>query len=73
MPNGHVENDPLTALERAFVDESLRSRGYSRELLASMPRHAAERILSEAEEEASLLLAQIDSRARFLRTLGRRR
>jgi hypothetical protein len=65
--------DPLAALESAFVDEYLRSRGYSREALEQMPKRTAERLLAEAEEEASLLLAQIDARSQYLKRLESRR
>lgn len=60
---------PLAVLEAAFVEEYLRGRGCSRELLARMPRAVANRLLAEAEEEASLLLAQIESRTQYLANL----
>jgi predicted GNAT family acetyltransferase len=63
---------PLAELEEAFVDDYLRGRGYSRALLAHMPRAAANRILAEAEAEASLLLAQIESRTHYLSSLDER-
>ena len=66
-------DSPLAVLEQAFVDEYLRGRGYSRDLLSRLPRATAERILAEAEEEASLLLAQIESRTQYLGTLDERR
>ena len=55
------------------MDEYLRGHGYSRELLARLPRAAAHRILAEAEQEASLLLAQIDSRPRSQSDLDEQR
>lgn len=64
---------PLAELEAAFVDDYLRGRGYSRDQLARMPRAAADRILAEAEAEASLLLAQIESRTHYLSDLDERR
>lgn len=64
-----IVNDALAALEAAFVDDYLRGRGYSRETLSELPRRAAERILAEAEAEASVLLAQIEARTRLLREL----
>jgi hypothetical protein len=64
---------PLAELEEAFVDDYLRGHGYSRELLAHLPRAAASRILAEAEAEASVLLAQIESRTRYLSNLDERR
>lgn len=66
-------DSPLAILEQAFVDDYLRGRGYSREMLTHLPRATAERILAEAEEEASLLLAQIESRKHYLGTLDERR
>lgn len=67
-----IVNDALAALEAAFVDDYLRSRGYSRETLSELPRRAAERILAEAEAEASLLLAQIEARTHLLHELDER-
>jgi hypothetical protein len=64
---------PLAILEQAFVDEYLQGRGYSRDTLARLPRATAERLLAEAEEEASLLLAQIESRTHYLNNLDERR
>lgn len=64
---------PLAALEQAFVEEYLQSRGYSRETLDRLPKAVATRILAEAEEEASLLLAQIESRTHYLVALADRR
>jgi hypothetical protein len=61
--------DPLDLLERSFIDEFLRSRGYTAEVLAAMPKRAAEQVLADAAEEASLLLAQIDSRRAYLKKL----
>jgi hypothetical protein len=66
-------DSPLAILEQAFVDEYLRGHGYTRDMLADLPRAAAERILAEAEEEASLLLAQIESRTHYLSALDERR
>jgi hypothetical protein len=66
-------DSPLAVLEQAFVEEYLRGRGYSRDLLTRLPRASADRILAEAEEEASLLLAQIESRTHYLKNLDERR
>jgi hypothetical protein len=63
---------PLAVLEQAFVEEYLRGHGYTRDLLTRLPRPTAERILAEAEEEASLLLAQIESRTHYLNDLDER-
>ena len=73
MANPSRADGPLAVLEEAFVDEYLRGQGYSRAVLARLPRAAANRILAEAEEAASLLLAQIESRTRYLADLDERR
>lgn len=62
-------DDPLDVLERAFIDEFLRSRGYTPEVLQAMPKRAAQQVLAAAAEEASLLLAQIDSRRSYFKKL----
>lgn len=64
-----TSEDPLDLLERAFIDEFLRSRGYTPEVLRAMPRRAAEQVEAAAAEEASLLLARIDARYAYLKKL----
>lgn len=61
--------DPLGLLERSFIEEFLLSRGYTPEVLEAMPRRMAEQVLAEAAESASLLLAQIESRAQYVKQL----
>jgi hypothetical protein len=61
--------DPLDLLERAFIEEFLRSRGYTPAVLRSMPKRAARQVMAAAAEEASLLLAQIDARRAYLKEL----
>jgi hypothetical protein len=68
-----VLDEPLAVLERAFVEEFLHSRGYTWEMLEQMPKRISERLLAEASEEASLLLARIDSRWNLLKELHGRR
>lgn len=62
-------DDPLDLLERAFIDEFLRSRGYTPQVLEGMPKRAVQQVMADAAEEASLLLAQIDSRRAYLKKL----
>ena len=73
MAHPDYAEHPLAALEQAFVDEYLRGRGYSRESLAQLPRRIAERLLAEAEAEASVLLAQIESRSHYLSGMAEHR
>lgn len=62
--------DPLALLERSLIDEYLTSRGYTPDVLETLPRRTVERILADAGEAASLLMAQIDSRARYIKQLA---
>ncbi len=49
-------------LERCFIDEYLKRRGYTMERLKKLPEAEAHRIKSEASSYASGKLAEIESR-----------
>ena len=58
--------DPHAQLERAFIQEYLRSRHHSLETLEQLPRDEAARLLQEASIFASGRLTEVESRARLV-------
>ena len=67
--SNNVGDGPLASLERTFVEDFLRARGHDRDSLERLPAAARERLLAEAEEAASLQLAQIEARRHLLNDL----
>jgi DNA-binding transcriptional MerR regulator len=60
-----VAKGPQSALERLFIEEYLREKGYCIEELKELPEEEARQIMSEACKYASLKLAEVESRAQF--------
>ena len=58
-----------SALERKFIEQYLNSRGYRSEDLKDLPAPLSRRLITEASRYASLKLAEIESKARFRRTI----
>jgi len=65
------QEDPLAQLERAFIEEYLRSRHYSLDMLKQLPADEAETLLNEASLFASGRLAEVESRAHLVDELHR--
>jgi len=57
---------PLRNLERSFIDEFVRSRGYDPLKLEDLPESVRNTLLSEASVYASAKLAEVESRAHYL-------
>jgi hypothetical protein len=57
---------PLAQLERTFIDEYLRTRGYDPATLASLPEQELHAVLADASVHASARLTEIESRSRLL-------
>ena len=70
MSTNHAENmtaeAPLGQLERALIDEFVRSRGYDSDGLAGLPEAVRHVLLTEASAFASARLMEVESRARFV-------
>ncbi len=58
--------DPQSQLERAFIDELLRLRGYDRAKLHELPEQQVELLMKQASAYASGKLTEIESRAHFV-------
>lgn len=58
-----------SSLERSFIREYLRMKGYQIEDLRNLPRAKARQLMIVACNYASLKLAEIESRAKFRATI----
>jgi hypothetical protein len=65
------QEDPHAQLERAFMDEYLRSRQQSLESIQQLPPQEAAQLLSEASIFASARLTEVESRAHYVDDLHR--
>lgn len=61
-----ADDDPIAQLERAFIDEFLRGRGYSLATLHEVPEETANALLKAASTYASGRLTEVESRAHLL-------
>ena len=61
----------LDALESALIDEFLADRGHTLQSMRMLPAALREALLCAAAEHASLKLAEIESRAHFVKDLER--
>jgi hypothetical protein len=59
------EEAPQSSLERHLIEEYLRDKGYQLADLKSLPKKEAKRLMEEACRNASLKLAEVESRAHF--------
>ena len=57
---------PLAQLERAFIEDFLRSHGYDPLKLAELPGEERERLLKSASIYASGKLVEVEARAHYL-------
>ena len=61
--------DPHSRLERAFIDEFLRSRGHDRADLKALPEQEVRLLMTQASAYAAGKLTEVESRARFVREI----
>lgn len=59
-------HEPHAALERAFIDEFLASRGYTLRSIDRLPPGDREALLRAAAAHATLKLAEIEARAHLI-------
>jgi hypothetical protein len=59
-------DDPHARLERAFLEEFLRERGYSLAALRTLPEELARQLMTEASTYASSRLTEVEARAHFV-------
>jgi hypothetical protein len=64
-----VVQEPEAALERLYIEQYLRQQGHTLQSLHALPKKEAERLMVEASTYASGRLAEVETRAHFLRDL----
>jgi hypothetical protein len=62
-----VMEDKQAELARSFIEERLRSQGYSLKTICELPEEEAKRIMVDASVYASVKLAEVEGKARFVR------
>ena len=70
-PRDRKAGAALDALECALIDEFLADRGHTLQSMRMLPAALREALLCAAAEHASLKLAEIESRAHFVKDLER--
>jgi hypothetical protein len=61
--------DPLSQLERAFIEEFLHGRGYHLNTLRQLPNDQANALMREASAYASGRLTEVETRAHLVEDL----
>ncbi len=62
-----VMEDKQAELARSLIEERLRSQGYSLKTICELPEEEAKRIMVDASVYASVKLAEVEGKARFVR------
>lgn len=68
-PSSQLAEEPLSSLERKFISDYLRKKGYQLSDLILLPEEKAKKLMTEASVYASLKLAEIESIARLRRDI----
>jgi hypothetical protein len=63
---GGGREDRQARLERAFIEEFIRNRGYDPLALDELPEAERKRLLTEASVHAAAKLAEVESRAHYV-------
>ena len=61
----YISRGPLSDLERLYIEEYLKSKGYRWEDLHDLPPEEVKIIMTEACNYTSLKLAELESKAHF--------
>ena len=64
-----VIQDKQAELARNFIEERLKSQGYSLKTICDLPEEEAKRIMIDASIYASVKLAEVEDKAHFVRSL----
>jgi hypothetical protein len=68
-PDAPLIEDPLARLEKFFIAEYLRSRGYDAAKLHELPDELAKQLMTEASQYASVRLTEVEARAHFVEAI----
>lgn len=60
-----------SALEKEYIKGYLRTKGYELADLKGLPKKEAKQLMKEACRHASLKLAEMESRARFIKKINK--
>jgi len=66
LPDEPLMEDPNALLEKAIIEEYLRSRGLTLETLEHLPKRTRKKLMTEACRHASLKLTELEARAHFV-------
>jgi broad-specificity NMP kinase len=66
---GFVLEDKQAELARSFIEERLRSRGYTLKKICELPEEEARRIMVDASIYASVKLAEVEDKAHFVHSI----
>jgi hypothetical protein len=74
MTSKHIENtepmeDRNAFLEKTLIEDYLREKGYSLEMLKNLPAAVAQNLMKEASQYASLKMEEVEARAHFVQEL----
>ncbi|MDE3089618.1 MAG: hypothetical protein KGJ80_09605 [Chloroflexota bacterium] len=69
MDEKYVIEDKQAELAKKFIEERLRSQGYSMEMLRTLPEEKAKRLMIDASIYASLKLAEVENTAHLMRNI----
>jgi hypothetical protein len=61
--------DPNAGLERAMIEEFIRTRGYDPARLQDLPEELRRRVQSDASTHAAARLAEMEARAHYVHEL----
>jgi hypothetical protein len=64
-----VLEDKQAELARSFIEERLKSHGYSLKTICELPPEEAKRMMIEASIYASIKLAEVEDRAHFVHSI----
>lgn len=64
-----LSKGPQSAMERKFIEEYLKGKGYTLKELKQLPEEQAKRLMREACTYASLKLTDVEAKAHFRRNI----
>ena len=69
IENAEPMEDPNATLEKALIEEYLKTKGYSHEDLKKLPAELVEKLMKEASQYASLKMEEVEARAHLVKEL----
>lgn len=69
IENAEPVEDPNALLEKALIEEYLKTKGYTHEDLKKLPADLVEKLMKEASQYASLKMEEVEARAHFVKEL----